>query len=229
MRNEKHGCRVLGTAILAALFLMALTAGAAQAEGEWTIGGKTLAELKVGEESLTGSLDGAFTYTQALVTPGDFTIKCSQFELTKGKLLAKGLADIAFLFTKCALFPLTKPEEEVSSCIVSEVKINASGLATLHSTKKFIVFEPSGETPTLSYTIQKETECPLLAGEFLVQGSFSAEAATGKVTQALVLGNKEVDSLLGTKLARGTTTPTISATLLLSLSGANKSKEWGVV
>lgn len=102
MAPRKHRLgRVLGLSLIAAIGLLAISAVAAQAEGEWKIGGKTLPELNIEEESLSASLDGTFIYT---VPSLSLEIKCLKVDSLKGRVLLKGAGELSLLFLECTFF-----------------------------------------------------------------------------------------------------------------------------
>jgi hypothetical protein len=223
MAPRKHILRVLGLSLIAAIGLLAIGAAAAQAEGEWKIGGKTLPELKIEEESVNASLDGTFTYT---VPSLSLEIKCLKMDSLKGRVLLKGAGELSLLFLECTFFA-GKSQEEVKACTVKDVSINASDSIVLHGGKTYLLFKPlEGKTTFLTYTFEG-AECVIAGTSHAVGGSFAVDLESEKVTQTLKLGNSTADALLGDEAKLVTAKVSLAGTLLLSLSGAQAGKAWG--
>lgn len=223
MTSRTRRPRILGLFFIAAVCLLALNAVAAQAEGEWKIGGKTFSELKVEEESVKTSLDGTFVYTVPNV---NLEIKCLKMDSLKGKLFLKGASELSLLFLECTFFA-GKSQEEVKACNVKDVTVNMSGSVVLHAGKTYVLFKPlEGKTTFLTYTFEG-AECVIAGTSHAVGGSFAVELESEKATQTFKLGNAAADALLGDEANLVGVKVTLAGTLLVSLSGAQTGKTWG--
>lgn len=224
MTLRKRRPKILGLSLIAAIALLAISAVAAQAEGEWKIGGKTFSELKIEEESLNASLDGIFTYT---VPSLSLEIKCLKMDSLKGRVLLKGAGELSVLFLECTFFA-GKSHEELKACAVKDVSVNLSSSIVLHAGKNYLLFRPLGEkTAFLTYTFEGNEECPIAGTGHAVGGSFAVDLEAEKVTQTLKLGNSTADALLGDEANLVGAKVALAGTLLLSLSGARAGKTWG--
>lgn len=104
---HKHMLRALGLALLAALGLMGLTAGGAQAEALAGVPGRILIG---GVDAATGTVieaeqEGQGTY---LIPALNAEIVCEKVKVLEGKVIGKGQALVKFLYEKCVLWATKK-------------------------------------------------------------------------------------------------------------------------
>jgi len=226
MDHARFRLRAFTLSGLVVTCLLAASVGLAHAAGEWKIGGKTFAELKIEEESVAAGLVEPLTYT---VPSFNFGITCKAVALDQGKILLEGTGSLKFLFSECMFFQI-KPFEEIPICKVQEFTIDASPSVLLHGETKgqkrtFVLLKSLLGKPLITYIV-KEEGCPLSFNHG-VQGSLAIELGAESSNQLWKLGVAEPESLLGDGLKLGTNPATISGTLTMSLSGIFKSFGWG--
>ncbi len=203
MSQGRHGIKVLGLSLLAALGLMAFAASA-QATGEFLIeeGGvkKTFTEHKIAEESVSGTVGEGL-----LLVPGlPLTIKCTGGTFS-GTVLLGGTAHASILFSGCE-------QPGVGACKTFETKakmetnltadkgfISASGLGelllmgTAPNNKHYLLVESA------NFTTIYWTKLCASALETVVGGSTVFElpiALTPSVTQQIkIIPQAELESL----------------------------------
>jgi hypothetical protein len=243
---SKYGLKVLGLSLLAALSLMALSAGAAQAvTHEVKILGKTFAELGIDEESLTGKID---TVGALLVTGQNLALTCAKFSVVEGKILlalpSKTVdAEGKILFEECK----TKSADltENLPCIVDDDV--GTGLTTEHITAdalilivetggvRYLLAEPlTGQTAFTKVDFLDEDPahgkfCPL-PDLVEITGSTAIEIETGTNAEKLIKeAPAAIQTALNDKLKFGESKATIDATGWVKLNGADAGKVWQVL
>lgn len=228
MMHRAPGLRMIGLSILAAFGLMAFTATAAQAEGEFKIGGKTFAELGIEEESFAGSLSG--TYGLLTVPSLGYEINCGAMDVLEGKILLKGVADVTFKLLKCTAL-VAKTKEELSTCTVdSFTTTKLKGSVLLHEGKVFLLFEPVLENGALMLLKISGGEC-VLAKEIETKGSFVGEIGAEGTVPKLVLSDKATSATLGDHISLALIPTELFAdgTLQLELTGKFAGSKWGAI
>lgn len=96
MNQGRHGIKVLGLSLLAALGLMAVSAAGAQASGEFTILGHSFTNHPLGSESV----EGEFAQGELLVPGLNITFNCTG-GLIFGTALLGGVAHVTVLYNGC--------------------------------------------------------------------------------------------------------------------------------
>lgn len=112
MRNARRGLKALGLSILAALGLMVFGAGA-QAQ-EWLIGSKTLKELSITSETITGQQIGVGRLN---ILKLNLLIKCSTTVVSNSDILPLGHGKGTISFSGCQATDLKLTD---SGCIFAE-------------------------------------------------------------------------------------------------------------
>ncbi len=146
MSQGRHGIKVLGLSLLAALGLMAFAASA-QASGEFLVevGGvkKTFTEHGISSESVTGTIAEG-----ELLVPGLLTINCTGGTFT-GTLLLGGTVHANLLYSGCSVLgnAFCKPFETHAKMLTNLAAdrgfISASGLGLLElmGSKHYLLVE----------------------------------------------------------------------------------------
>ncbi len=227
MRHGKHGIKLLSLLLLAGLATMALGAAAAQAEGEWKIGGKTFTELKIKEETVKGVADGVATL---LLNGMGTEINCAKRELDEIKILAMGPMHGLLKWLECTMLQDTVVGGvvqlgEIPACIVAPFSTEFLSVVKLLSEKTYLLFVPS--VGTSFATVKIEGAACALKGSFLLSGTYATTITGESVTQTLKTVDKETEASLGDGLKFGETKVTLTDTLLMTLSGAQAGKAWG--
>lgn len=170
----RHGIKILGMTLLAALSLMAVTVVAAQA-GEFRKGGKTFAELKILEEPALG------TATEGeLLTAGEVKIHCTGGTGT-AKIKQGGTGTAEALFTGCKVLGAEKTctiFEELPEVGKESIKATGNGKLLLHpeegkaGQEHYLLVEGLGESKLFADFLIKGKLCPLPTAEhYTVTGS----------------------------------------------------------
>jgi hypothetical protein len=235
MRQGRHGIKVLGLSLIAALGLMAFAASA-QA-GEYTIneGGvhKTFTEHGIASESVEGTVAHG-----TLLVPGlGLTILCTGGTFS-GTVLLGGTAHASILFSGCEGIPngtVCKPFETKAkmetNLTADKGFIAASGLGQiiLHEGKHYLLVENTTEFTTIYWP-----KLCALTLENVVKGSYVFELPTalelGLVNQTIVpLLQEVIEKLFPKDLLSYSNQPAWlhPGTATAHLSGALKGKFWG--
>jgi len=245
MRQGRHGIKILGLSLLAALSVLAVTAAAAQA-GEFTLTNGspettgTFTTKAVASETVAGTA-GAGT----LLVPTVVTINCTSGDVTSATVLLGGTAHATLLALGCTV------EGAVKTCLVYPTKadmeaktnagdITASGLGLLilmgtAPVKHYLLLEEKevGGVKTPFTTVYFSPEPCTLPLENVITGSTVLElpgALTQSVNQELkTIPQATLESLFPSdKLAFGGHPAWLDgATAQAHLTGANLNKKWG--
>ncbi len=244
MIRRKHRLSALGVCLLAAMSVMALAAGSAQAEtgAKWLINGTQLS----GSESITGSTAAGSSFLLEVLEEGVTTevIHCSTLNIDEGKIEEPNGKNLGvLLFTNCLTLVLFEGElVDPEICdpvepVVAEVKSLLILDPNETGTKKpYILFEPDNAEgiftelefkdpcplpPAVPITGSKVAECVTLSG-----GVYVADTClTEKVTQLI----RPVQSLTlfpEDKLFFGVNEAHFEGVAALELSGANEEEPW---
>lgn len=218
----RRNTRVLGLAVLATLFLIPLTASA-KGEGEFKVGGKTFAELKIEEESISSSIDGVFSLLVAAKAP--YQLNCSELALNGGSILLKGILHGTLALTKCTVLEDESPFGEVS-CTVDPIEAKVLASIVLHGGHTYLLFTLS--SGTVFTTVKLLGNFCSLAKESSLEGSFAVEVDAEAVSPKLTLVNSTTEVLLGDSMTLAGSKASPTGTILVSLSGSNKGKSLAV-
>lgn len=218
-----HLWRQLAIGALCGLALIAVSAGAAHAEGEWLVEGQTLAELERKEEKLTVA-NGSFT----LAVPGTATISCSEGSAS-GKVFEGGGDEITTSFSKCEVV-------KQAACKVSEPLTMEAKTTPLHAGSSYYEkLEALKEGKPLMTAVIKGKECTL-PEESKVEGSVAGEVSLSEqekqplsfseaTTKAVNTALKEEEKA-ELKLSFGKQTAYLAMKPVLSLAGEGAGAEW---
>lgn len=238
MTQKKHGLKVLGLAVLAALGLMAF--GAAAAQGSFLILGITLEQLKLEEETFEGHVDTPFSF---LVESKNYEVNCPKVNVSGTLLLTD--ADAKLTFLECAVFTM-EPLEEIKGCHVAQPGgekliffLNTLILTVLHKTKEengeeqlltFLLAEqlPGSETLGVIH-LKKEAECPL--PEVLnIKGTIALTINQGDAIMNLIrAGGETLQLLLGDTLKINEKEAFLDGSFVAELTGQYKGCKWGAI
>ncbi len=197
-------------------------APAAPQAGEFKIAGKTFAERKIEEATVSAVMDGTFS----VAIPGlSYEVNCTGLTTTSAKLELAGVAKTTFLLTKCTPATTTTLElipgcELPSGDLTMSVKFSV----VRYDAHVYLLAEPSA-----SVTFVENGKCTLF--NFNISGSLGAELGKEAVTQkiefdsASTLG-KEISNMLEDKQVFGAQPMTMKLTLLMSLNGPNEGLGW---
>lgn len=231
MNYRMPGFKALALSLLAAFVVAGLTATAAYAEGDFTIGGKTFPELKITNETAEATTEAA---AAGLLLEGlDREITCKKREIDDILILEKGLMHGLLLWTECTTLEDKVLKggavdlNEVPECPVAPFSTSFLNKVRLLEGGTYLLFTPTGGESFGTITIEGE-ECPL-AAEYPLKGSYATTIGPEAVTQSLNTVDKATAAALGAKLTMGAFTVTPTDKLLMTLNGANKGKKWGAV
>ncbi len=227
MKLRKHGLRAIGLSLIAALSVMAFSAAGAQAAGEWKIGGKTMSELKLTEETATGKLE-AVPKSKLLVKALNLSISCPTLHVN-GVLLVGPPASVhgTTTFLECKVFS-HEPETELSACgvnsageaagVIKTAKIN--GEVILSGAENIVLFKPSSGTTFT--TVEITGKGCALANSYPITGT-SVFKLGAEAKEMLILSLPE---FAGDGLRFGEPKANLVGSALAELSGAKKGSAW---
>jgi hypothetical protein len=245
---SKYGIKVLGLSLLAALSLMALGAGAAQAvTHEVKILGKTFAELGIDEESISGKTNEAGSF---LVKSQNLTLKCQKFTILEGRISltlpsppAEPITSFRkkILFEECKTFEFEETSQQLA-CIfrddvepgltVEHVTAEVSMKIVLLAETRYLLAEPPMGRPwftKIDFEDVKPGSCPLPE---LVEVSGSALETVSESEAVKLLLKAAPESLqkeYGVKFKFGESKVTVDGSMWLTLSGSHQGCSWAVV
>jgi hypothetical protein len=238
MNLRKHGLKVLGLSLMAALGLMAFSATGAQAvTHQAKILGKTFAELGIEEEAIDGKVDVA----GALLVKGqNLSLKCPKLTVPSGKILLTDI-DIEILFEICETFEFEHPSTKLPCLIDDDVKpglvddsitVDALVLFVLSGSIRYLLIEPlAGQNwiTKIDFLDVTPGSCPLPDLVEIV-GSLAVEITEGAAKELLVKEAPEaIQTALADKLKFGESKATIDGSGWVLLSGARAGCTWDVV
>ena len=216
MSQKRKGLSILGVCLLAALGIMAFSASAAQAAGEWLINGKTLVEKGILSETVTGEKD-PLAEPELLVPGIGIAIFCNEFTIVNGKIERLGKSKAALTFSECEVL-------EAPDCEVTVAPATAKDQVELMGTEVFDIFSPEvagGNFTTI--TIEGEF-CPF---EFInepVRGSLAVRVPAATPTP--LIEEYANQALFSAGLFFGNEPAELDGAVLLELSGANSGQPW---
>jgi hypothetical protein len=240
MKQGRHGIKVLGLSLIAALGLMAFMASAAQAgEFKVTNGSPETTGTFTAKGIASETVSGTVAEGKLLVPGLPLTIKCTGGNAS-GTVLLGGVVHATILFTGCFA------EGAEGTCKPYETKalmeenaagprgnILASGLGEiiLMEGKHYILVESAKETPFSTIYWQRLCSQPLETKIFGSTVFFAPNALTQLVNQTLsTIPQAELETLFpNDKLFYGTQAAWLDGggTTNAALTGANVGKKWG--
>jgi RHS repeat-associated protein len=202
------------TSLLAmALAAAALCASSAPA-AVWTIGGKTLAELGLKEETVISTAAPFSIEVPAL----KLKIECE--EKGSGKVISPGTDEATMELSKCKVV-------EIKSCTVVEPVV-FKGKTELVK-KAGIVYDILGakevELGTLKFV--KGTGCPLPL-ELKFKGTTAGQLGLEEAVKSPLKFSKAIAESAGTSMLAGANAAFFNGTSNRELSGAKKATKWGI-
>jgi hypothetical protein len=226
MLRKRPCLRALNLSLIVILSLMAVSVATAQAEGEWKIGGKTMKELGLKEESVSTKLVPSVKSVMSVPSLG-VNWWCEVHEFTQHILLANGSLDTnVWQLLNCRGFTSGEKETEIKTCKVNsvgkaegviETKIG-KGEVILSGGLNYLLLKPEKEI--FSEIEVSGKECPI-AGTYSVTGSMVFEI--GSEAKELLL---KAASLAGDGLKFGANKVTYQSLLAEELAGKNKGLAW---
>jgi hypothetical protein len=169
MKHSVHRWKVLTFAAFAALAVMGVAAGSAQATGNWRIEGVNVAAEKVVESEED-------TMFELLIPNLNLEVLCNAFKVDEGKILPTGGSLAKLSFRKCETFQAS-PLVKLSACepVNGEFSFLVKDLLILHNGRTYDLFSPdvqAGEEKPLG-TIKFGEECAI--SSIPIKGSFVME------------------------------------------------------
>jgi len=216
MNDRKQGLKALCLSFLAVLGLIAFTATAAQASGNWMINGSALKS----NESISGASEGSSVFKVPSIK---LEISCKEATVS-GTLELNGLGKETMTFTKCESpgLPGCSPIEPITAKFLSEM--------LLHAEEPWLIFRPPVKGGSFTTIFFDPAKCAL-PEENELTGAFAALLGKEETTQHLLsfIAGKTAESLFGLKYSFGINPAELAISSIWELSGANKGKVWGGV
>jgi hypothetical protein len=226
MSLKRHGLRILGLSLVAAFSLMAVGVVAAQAE-EFTIEGKTFAELKIEEEEFEEVAVSEFYALKVAALNTTINCRLRTVDHPQSLLLRilGGRTHRLVLLTMCTV--LDAAGNELPCTVREPIDLRLLARRVPHAGRFYEVFEPSEEGKELgTVEFEKGTGCALPL-KLVMKGSFAAETEEGERVEQGLGYSAAINKLLETKLLVGVNEATTTGTTKMTLFGANKGKKWG--
>jgi len=186
MSQGRHGIKILGLTLLAALSLMAVSVAAAQA-GEFRLSNKTFTADTTSTESVLGSGGEG-----ELLTVGGLKITCSSSNAS-GTVLLGGTAHATVNFAGCKVLNnancVVYPTSTDAAAKTNKEKLIASGLGSIiaHGTERYLLIDSGAGTFSTVYLESGAFSC-LLPLTNIIQGKeafFLSTASSELLTQTL--------------------------------------------
>ncbi len=236
MNLKKHGLKVLGVSLIAALGLMAIGAVGAQAAGEWKIGGKTMSELGLASETYTAKLEPGVNALY-LVKTLNIEIKCSTIHVLLGDILPSGIVDLKLTFLGCKVFDDSAKESELTACSIKSAgqatevieTQQIKGLIILHGGKNYSLTTPSSGLTFTTVELIGASCAP--KGSYPIAGTTVVEIGA-EAKELLLTPVKEPEALFpevsGKKdgLKFGENKAFLAGAAVAELTGAKKGSAW---
>jgi hypothetical protein len=224
MRRLRHAMKLTGLLSLAVMALAVFSA-TAQAKEEFTIGGKTFAELKITEETVSAEAVGAATLLPLFM---GIEIKCGMRALDNIVMLGTqmhGLLD----WSGCTMLEdIGGQLAEIPNCPVANFTTRFLAVVRSVPGAVFLLFQPTEKGTFGTIKIGGESEECALPKEMKITGSYMAELGKESIKQTIKPG-LESELFPEDVLKMGASKAKLTDTLVLSLSGANKGKAWGAI
>ena len=242
MEHRKHGARLLGLLIVAALGVMAFAASAQAVVPGFLIGGKAFATLT----KVVGAVDGVNT----MLVPGlGFELNCTTFKVEKGAIESKTDAEAEIFYTGCTTLVNNLPTVEEMDCHVTE-PIVATALLLPAELKAPTLGAPAVLAEKIKALIRLHSKATALTAEpkpcilpldNIVTGEVCFQINNNDTATPLLLTNSSVECKerptlealtegAGVKdvVKYGTQVITFDSATKLSLTGAHKGLTFGV-
>ncbi|HEV7399052.1 MAG TPA: hypothetical protein VGN84_02160 [Solirubrobacterales bacterium] len=243
MSQGRHGIKILGLALLAAVSVMAVTAASAMATGEYKLEAKTFTAAGLAKESVAGTGGLGILLVPAI----KLELHCTGADVTSSTVLLGGVAHATVLFLGCTVlknsfchvYPTKAEAEKDSGTGLGDITASGLGLLRLHGSPVVHYLEvegPEGGTKPFTTIFFGGAECTLpIENKVTGKTAFKLPGAlTPAVNQTLESINEATGTLLGVQLKFGLNnafihggtfaTPTTAS---VHLSGANVGKTWG--
>lgn len=199
MTGKTHRLKALGLALTVALGLMAMSAVAAQASGEFLLKGSTFTSLGIASETVKGTgLEG-----ELLVTGLKLEINCTSSDI-KGTIFLGGTALAEVTFLGCTVLGnnfckvYMSEADRNAKANVGQLLAIGKGLLELLGGNHYLLLEEDGTSFTTVWFSKSTEGCTLNSNE-KVNGStvFKIEdALTSQKTHSIVaLLNSEISAL----------------------------------
>jgi hypothetical protein len=232
MTRKRHGLKVLGLALIAAISMMAVTAAAAQA-GEFRLNGTEFKNVPLASESVTGTVGAG-----KLLVPGlPLTIECTSGDITSGSVIAGGtaLASILLLGCKvsgnafCKVYPTEADRNAKTNA--GDFTFGYKGKLVLMEGSHYLLIEEDGKPFTTVWFSKAAEGCVLNSGDTITGSTVAKlpDALTSQKTHELVpLTQAETEGLFPTDvLSYGAQRIWVDgAKTTVELSGAHKGANW---
>ncbi len=227
MNQRRHGLKVLGVSLIAALGLMAFGAAGAQASGEWRIGGKTMSELGLTEETVTGKAEAGVKEI-LLVKTLNIQKSCTGFDIQSVTISPSGKGKGAVRLLGCKVFADEAGEAELTACGVKSTGQEAGVIQTeliggeivLSGGVNYVLFKPASGTSFTTIELTGASCAP--KGTYPITGTVVAEL--GAEAKELLL--KPIKEFTGDGLKFGENKAFLIGSGLAELTGAKKGSAW---
>jgi hypothetical protein len=220
--------RVFGPFFIAAIGLMAVFAGGAQAgeAGTFFLKKKDGTAVAFLLATVTGKLE---TGTSIIfLSPGrNLTITCSQLVVNKGSLETATLAEAEITVSICTA--KAHKGEEIECGVAEPVALKAKISPLLHEkTKLYVTAEPLVAGGTFAAKTLTGEFCPI-KGTYPVTGTFSAQVTTNDAAIVLGTATQAFSELVKDTLKFGAFAGFLIGKAELELTGAHVSYKFGIL
>jgi hypothetical protein len=220
MKRSAYRSKTIVFAILAALAVMGVAAGSAQAAGNWRIEGANI----TAEKTVESEEDTAF---ELLVPSFNLEVLCNGFQLEEGKILPAGGSLARLSFRRCETFQAS-PLVKLGACtpVNGEFSFLVKDSLILHNGRTYDLFSPDEENKPLG-TVKFGEECAV--GSIPIKGSFVMEDCNEPLENEAVrhLLQQAPAALFPTDVMRfGTGEVRLDGSMWLKLGGAEAGKKF---
>jgi hypothetical protein len=166
MKHSACRSKALAFVVLAALAVMGVAAGSAQATGNWRIEGANI----TAEKTVESEEDTMFLL---LIPTFNLEILCNEFQVNEGKIFPTGGSLARLSFRRCETFQAS-PLVKLGACtpVNGEFSFLVKDLLILHNGKTYDLFSPDEEGKPLG-TVEFGEECAI--SSIPIKGSFVME------------------------------------------------------
>lgn len=240
MRYVKHRISLFALALLAVLSATMFAASAAQAVGEpleWGISFKTLGELGLTEESVTGENEGVSTFS---VPAQKLEINCKNLDIFEANITTSGAGKATLLYLECTVLenvagPPVQLGEMPCEVVGGDITIKVKMQGLKHNSEKFLLFSPLSGTTLTTIEYKKGTGCPVLL-KVELKGTIAFQLETFVMVNPLKptadtgsMAGKTLQTLFGASLKYGLSEMFLKTKMLMELNGPKHKETWGVI
>jgi hypothetical protein len=240
MNYAKRRGRVFAVAVLTVFSMTMLVASAAQAVGEpleWGISFKTLGELGLTEESVTGINEGISTFS---VPAQNLEINCKALDIFEANITTSGAGKATLLYLECTVLentvgPPVKLGELPCEIVGGDITIKVKMQGLKHNSEKFLLFSPLTGSTLTTIEYKKGTGCPVLL-KVELKGTIVFQLETSLMVNPLKpaadtgsMAGKTLQALFGASLKYGLSEMFLTSKMAMELNGPKHKESWGLV